>query len=102
MASASTIRRLHFVGGDLAASATTSDQAPQLRPLIGAREMPVRGRFVLGRAEPAGYSLTPEIMSPLGDIAPLDRSFQFAAMAERERLQAVAQRYLAARGMHGR
>ena len=103
MASASTIRRLHFVGGDLAASATTSDQAPQLRPLIGAREMPVRGRFVLGRAEPAGYPLdSAEIMSIMQPAAPLDRSFQFAAMAERERLQAVAQRYLAARGMHGR
>jgi hypothetical protein len=113
MASASSIARLHRAGEQMSTFRTlpqpeaapvksvnfTDSQAAVFAPT----ERRMRGRF--RRFQPvspeAGYSLTPEIMSPQGDIAPLDRSFQFAAMAERERLQAVAQRYLA-RGMHGR
>jgi hypothetical protein len=105
MASAASIRRLHFALEPIGTSPKKDDGIPSLLP--AARELPVRRRFARfalpARAEPeAGYSLAPEIMGPTGPAAPLDRSFQFAAMAERERLQAVAQRYLAARGMHGR
>jgi hypothetical protein len=111
MASASSIGRLHRAG----------EQKPQFAQLPQPESAPVksetvsnsqiaapapaerrRGRFVLGRAEPAGYQLdSAAIMSIMQPAAPLDRSFQFAAMAEREQVQSVAQRYLAARGKIG-
>jgi hypothetical protein len=111
MANMQTIGRLHRVsesGGAAesksAAIAANSENTRNCAELPAVRELPMRGRlrrFQPVSPEPAGYQLdSAEIMSIMHPAAPLDRSFQFAAMAERERLQAVAQRYLAARGMH--
>jgi hypothetical protein len=109
MARASSVGRLHNVEAE-SLSTNVDKPEPVKLPHCGNLEIDVsapaerrvRGRF--RRFQPvspeAGYQPAPEIMSPIGDTAPLDRSFAFQELAVRERLELVRHR-LAARGIRG-
>jgi hypothetical protein len=58
-------------------------------------ELPVRGRFIIGREQPETYTLTPaEIMSVCQPSVPVDHSEAFAELAWRERLAQAARHRL--------
>jgi hypothetical protein len=84
---------------DLAAIAAKSQSSAIAENLPAGRELPVRGRFVLGRERPeAVYSLdSAEIMSVMQPGGPVDRSSDLQILAVREKAAQLARRWLRAR-----